>query len=273
MKLIPSPLAIATLLLASGLAHAKPPAELIKLEVMTTTRGKTYKKLTVRDVTPAGIKILHEGGTATLHYEELPSYLRERLGAFDPEKARQYLEEEEKRLKEQQGKIERDLAKMKKDEKPAPASDEGEEGDVEKSSPDPDEDVKPTIVPYEDEKPAPKPIPAPSGKATPASPEDPAEAPVGKGTLTARIIGYKTGVKRVEFRVVSNCDAKLKVHNIPPYHHSKTFDITANTPFIQEIWVYNEYSSELLALDGKKLDYEDRTKKTETGRLTPAKLR
>lgn len=274
MKLISSPIAIASLLLTSSLAQAKPPAELIKLEVMTTTRGKTYKKLTVRDVTPAGIKIVHEGGTATLHYEELPAYLRDRLGKFDPEEAQQYLDDEAKKLKEQQEQIERDLAKMKKDqekdETPSPTSDKGKEGDGEKPSTE-DEEVKPTIVPYEDDKPAPK--PAPSGKATPVLPEDPAVPAVDKGTLTARVIGYKTGVKRVEFSVITNCAAKLTVHNIPPYHHSKTFDVAANTPFVREIWVYNDYKSELLTPEGKKLDYENRTKKTETGRLTPAKLR
>lgn len=272
--MVPSLKVIATLLLAGGLACAKAPEELIKLDSFTTTRGKTYRKLTVRDITPSGIKVLHEGGTATLHYEELPADFRQRLGGFDPEEARQYDEEQAKKLKDQQDQIQRDLDRMRKekekDEKPAPASDEGEDGE-EKTSPDPDEDVRPTIVPYEDDKPAPK--ISPSGKATPASPPDPAEVPVGKGTLTARVIGYKTGVKRVEFSVITNCDAKLTVHNIPPYHHSKTFDITANTPFVREIWVYNDYKSELLTPEGKKLDYENRTKKTETGRLTPAKLR
>ena len=276
----PSLKVIATLLLAGGLACAKAPEELIKLESFTTTRGKTYRKLTVRDITPSGIKILHEGGTATLHYEELPADFRKRLGGFDPEEAKQYDEEQAKKLKDQQDQIQRDLDKMskdkEKDETPAPAPDENDEGDTEKSSPDSDEDVKPTIVPYDDEKPAPKSNPAPSGKTTPTSPQDPAEAPadkIDKGTLTARVIGYKTGVKRVEFSVITNCDAKLTVHNIPPYHHSKTFDITANTPFVREIWVYNDYKSELLTPEGKKLDYENRTKKTETGRLTPAKLR
>ena len=275
MKMAPSLKVIAALLLTGSLACAKAPEELIRLDSLTTTRGKTYRKATVRDITPSGIKIVHQGGTATLHYEELPADLRERVGGFDPEEARQYDEEQAKKLKEQQEQIERDLAKMKKDkekdEKAAPTSDEGEEGDEEKPSVDPDEDVKPTIVPYEDDKPAPK--TTPSEKAAPASPEDPAAPAVDKGTLTARVIGYKTGVKRVEFSVITNCDAKLTVHNIPPYHHSKTFDITAKTPFVREIWVYNDYKSELLTPDGKKLDYENRTKKTETGRLTPAKLR
>jgi hypothetical protein len=267
--MILSPIVIATLLLVGSLAQAKPPAELIRLEVLTTTRGKTYKKLTVRDVTPSGIKILHEGGTATLHYEELPADLRERLGGFDPEKAQQYLEEEEKKLKEQQSQIERDLRKMEKEEKDKkPAPDEDED-----LTPPPDEDGKPIPSTDEDAGEKPAPVPTPSEKATPASPQDPAKAPVDKGVLTARIIGYKTGVKRVEFRVMTNCDARLKVHNIPPYRHSQTIDISANTPFVREIWVYNDYKSELLALDGKKLDSEEKMQKTETGRLTPAKLR
>ncbi|HEY1121837.1 MAG TPA: hypothetical protein VGE67_09560 [Haloferula sp.] len=276
--MIPSLKVIAALLLTCSMADAKAPSELIKLDSLTTTRGKTYRKLIVRDITPSGIKIVHNGGTATLHYEEIPADLRERLGGFDPEEARLYDEEQERKAKEQQEQIERDLRKMeedkKKDEKPAPATDENE-GD-EKVPPTSDEDEESTPAPDkedEDEKPVPKPKPAPSGKAAPASPEEVPADKVDKGTLTARVIGYKTGVKRVEFSVITNCDAKLTVHNIPPYHHSKTFDVTANTPFVREIWVYNDYKSELLTPEGKKLDYENRTKKTETGRLTPAKLR
>jgi hypothetical protein len=238
VKLIPSPKVIAALMLVAGLCHAVPPEEPLKLETLTTTKGKTYKNLTVREVTPSGIKIFHEGGTATLPYEELPQDLRKVVGGFDPAKAKQHREEEERKLKEQEGQLDRELSKMKK---------EGEG----KASP----------------------ATTPSKEATPASPQDPGKPPADKGELTARIVGYKTGVKRVEFKAVTNCTAKLYVNNVVPDGHTETFDVTAKLPFTREVWVFNDYTSELQTPEGKKLDSEDSRQKTDTGRLTPTKLK
>jgi hypothetical protein len=112
VKLIPSPKVIAALMLVAGLCHAVPPEEPLKLETLTTTKGKTYKNLIVREVTPSGIKIFHEGGTATLPYEELPQDLRKVVGGFDPAKAKQHREEEERKLKDQEGQLDRELSKM-----------------------------------------------------------------------------------------------------------------------------------------------------------------
>jgi len=230
---------LATLALVAGLAHAQPAAEPLKLESLATAKGKTYKNVTVREVTPSGIKIVHEGGTATVPYEELPMDIRRKVGGFDPAKAKQHREEEDRKLKEHEGQIERDLSKMKKDE---------------------DGKASPT--------------PAVTKDSTPASPQDPAKAPaVDKGELTARIVGYKTGVKRVEFKAMTNCPAQLRVNNVVPHGLSETFDVTAKVPLTREVWVYNDYTSELVTSDGRKLDSEDSRQKTDTGRLTPTKLK
>lgn len=36
---------------------------------LVTTKGKEYVKVTVNEVTPAGIKIFHEAGAATIPFE------------------------------------------------------------------------------------------------------------------------------------------------------------------------------------------------------------
>ncbi|MCW1921745.1 hypothetical protein OKA05_04220 [Luteolibacter arcticus] len=226
-----------SLIIMGGLAHGQLPAEPLKLETLTTSKGKTYKNLTVREVTPSSIKIIHEGGTATLPYEELPVDLRKMVGGFDPEKAKKHRAEEDNKLTAQENQLERELSKIKKEEKATPST-----------------------------------TPSPS-KDAPASPEAPGKAPADKGELTARIVGYKTGIKRVEFKALTNCAAQLRVNNVVPDGHTETFDVTAKVPFTREVWVYNDYTSELHTPQGKQLDSEDSRQKTDTGRFTPTKLK
>jgi hypothetical protein len=72
---------------------------------------------------------------------------------------------------------------------------------------------------------------------------------------------------------VTNCTAKLYVNNVVPDGHTETFDVTAKLPFTREVWVFNDYTSELQTPEGKKLDSEDSRQKTDTGRLMPTKLK
>jgi hypothetical protein len=65
-----------------------------EFESLITTRGKTYNKVKVRDITPAGIRIFHEAGAATIPYQELPEEIQKQLGDFDPEEAKRHQEQE-----------------------------------------------------------------------------------------------------------------------------------------------------------------------------------
>lgn len=54
--------------------------ELAKLETRT---GQTYEKVVIREVTPVGMQIRHQGGFARIPFEELPAELQDRF-QFDP---------------------------------------------------------------------------------------------------------------------------------------------------------------------------------------------
>jgi hypothetical protein len=66
-----------------------------KFETLTTVDGKTYSGVTVREVTPSGIKILHEAGVATLPFEKLPKEIQDQLGGFDSDAAAKHRATEE----------------------------------------------------------------------------------------------------------------------------------------------------------------------------------
>lgn len=112
------------------------------------------------------------------------------------------------------------------------------------------------------------------------APQPPATKAVApeKGVLSARIIGYRSGVKRVEFKARTNCEATLEVHQVVPDEHSTmphtdTFAISPNIDFVRQIWVYNNYSSDLYGKSGKRLDSESNRSKTHTGGLARPSLR
>jgi hypothetical protein len=83
------------------------------LESLVTTKEKSYKNVTIREVTPSGIRIFHESGSATIPYEELPEDLRTKLGGFDPEKAREHREKENRILRQQDVAMETEDRKAK----------------------------------------------------------------------------------------------------------------------------------------------------------------
>lgn len=249
-KKFPSLALFSCLFIMAAPLYGEDSEEPLKLETLTTTKGKVYRNLTVREVTPSGIKIFHEGGSATLPYELLPEDLRKMVGGFDPEKAAKFRADEDRKLTAQEQQLERELQKLKKSE-PAPA-------------PAPAEPASPPPASPEDG----------NGPAAPATPETGAKAPPkDKGELTARIVGYRTGAKRVEFKVHTNCAARLEVHNVVPDGRTEIFEVTAKTPFTREVWVFNDYSSDLYNLKDEKLDAEASRQKTKKGKLTTPTLR
>ena len=58
----------------------------------------------MREVTPSGIKILHESGVATVPFEKLPKEIQDQLGGFDSDAAaRHRADEEAKRRQNEEG--------------------------------------------------------------------------------------------------------------------------------------------------------------------------
>ncbi|MDA9831289.1 hypothetical protein N9C66_08095 [Akkermansiaceae bacterium] len=82
------------LFLTLGILSAK-----TKFSELVTTDGTTYKSVSVREVTPAGIRVFHSAGAATIPYEVLPKEAQEELGGFDADKAAKYREEQAKKQK------------------------------------------------------------------------------------------------------------------------------------------------------------------------------
>jgi hypothetical protein len=54
-----------------------------------TIDGKTYENANMTAKRADGISIMHDAGTARIPYEKLPEKLREELGGFDPEAAKE----------------------------------------------------------------------------------------------------------------------------------------------------------------------------------------
>ena len=223
-----------------------------KLESLTTTKNRTYQKVEIREITPAGVKIAHDSGAATIPFEELPKNLQSQLGGFDRQAAEDYRQKQNTALKDQEEAIDKEMAKKKQEVTP----------------------VKPTVAPK-------KTTPQAKELGLPASPQKTAIAPApqakeaaakkptaDRGALTTRIVGYRSGIKRVEFKARANCAATLEVHQVIPDEHSAvahtdTYDVPANTDIVREVWVYNNYSSDLFNQKGETIDSESTDKKSQ----------
>jgi hypothetical protein len=68
--------------------------ELKYLDSLVTNKGKEYVKVSIQELTPSGIKIIHEAGVVAIGFEDLSIELQETLGGFDAELAKAYREEE-----------------------------------------------------------------------------------------------------------------------------------------------------------------------------------
>jgi hypothetical protein len=74
-------------------AEARKSAKGEKHESLTTKKGRTYKKVTIRGVDEIGVRVFHESGTARIKFAELPTTFQQRFG-YDPERAKALLEQE-----------------------------------------------------------------------------------------------------------------------------------------------------------------------------------
>ena len=64
-----------------------------KHATLTTSRGRTYKKVVIKGVDEIGVKITHEYGTARIKFPELPEEFQARFG-YDPSRAHDLLDRE-----------------------------------------------------------------------------------------------------------------------------------------------------------------------------------
>lgn len=90
--------------------ESKTPVSPKEFETLVTTKGKTYNKVKIKQVTPSGISISHEAGAATIPYENLPKEIQEQLGGFDEEEAKKHKERDTEAQRAQE--ILHDLALM-----------------------------------------------------------------------------------------------------------------------------------------------------------------
>lgn len=76
-------------------------AEVVVLPELTTTKGKKYVNVKVREVTPAGLRIMHDLGVRFVPFSELPDELKKRFG-YDAEAEEKYKKEQAAAEEEQQ---------------------------------------------------------------------------------------------------------------------------------------------------------------------------
>lgn len=245
--------------LLAPLGHAQEAPKTFK--TLTTSKNRTYEDVQVREVTPGGIKILHASGTATIPFEQLPADIQKQFGGFDAAAAAEHREREARALKEQEAAIDAEL-RSAGNPKPIPA------GSPKKMPP--AAGARSGKAPRPEQR---EPEAAAPGNAEPGNAKS-----VEKGILSCRIVGYRNNIKRVEFKVRTNCAATLQVHQVAPDEHSATahtdtFEIQPNVPFVREIWVFNDYSADLHDSKGKPLDTESTDKKTRLGGLSRPTLR
>ena len=74
-------------------AAARDAAKGEKHATLTTSKGRTYKKVVITGVDEVGVKITHEYGTARIKFPELPAEFQARFG-YDPSMAKELLERE-----------------------------------------------------------------------------------------------------------------------------------------------------------------------------------
>lgn len=98
----------------TSLSAAEKPQE---FDTIVTNKGKTYHKVKVNKITPAGISILHEAGAATIPYENLSKELQEHFGGFDQEAAMKYKQQENELLQAYEQKLDAAIAVKKQKDK------------------------------------------------------------------------------------------------------------------------------------------------------------
>lgn len=89
---------------------------------ITTLKGQTYKKVEVHEVTPSGIKIRHDSGTATIPFQSLSKDLQERLGGFDARSAADHEKKEQHAARVLERKLEAEAEAIRKKKEVATAA-------------------------------------------------------------------------------------------------------------------------------------------------------
>lgn len=249
-----------------------------KFDKITTTKDRTYYSVTVREITPSSIKILHDSGTATIPYKELPAEIQATLGGFDPAAAEQHRAAEDTKIKQTE------TAFAQEQRQALAAAQAAAQAQAAKAQVRNQQPAPPVIPIPSDPLAGGFPLPGgaiaggipfdtgftPPGDATPPVPAAP-PAPAGgsaapaakeKGILSVRIVGYRSGCKRIEIKATTNCPAEVQVS--AALELPNTFSVSPGVPFTREIWVYNSYGVTLQNNKGLQLDYEAWNKKTDT---------
>jgi len=70
-----------------------------KMSRLETRKGDVYENITIRDVTPIGIQIMHDGGHKRIAFEDLPTVLKDRF-QFDPKQKTEAIAREDAQWRE-----------------------------------------------------------------------------------------------------------------------------------------------------------------------------
>lgn len=209
------------------------------LATLSLKSGKEYANVAITQVSDVGISIRTTSGTARIPAEDLPPALQERF-QFRADAAMEQLRAEQNAIARHESEMSEASRKDGFAADPFAGADAGN---------------APSLF-----------------GAGGFSPNEFGEAPVQgtpappkkeMGRITARIKGYRTGVKLVEFTGYANCGARVNVYGA--LQGECFFDIPPNKKTEQEIWVYNNYTADLVSASGTKLDEEKQLKKTDLG--------
>ncbi len=83
-----------------------------KIAKLQTQSGKTYDDVLIREVTPIGIQIRHQGGFARIPFEDLPAAMQNRF-QFDPKQKNAAIAEENARRKDHDSSVAASLTETK----------------------------------------------------------------------------------------------------------------------------------------------------------------
>lgn len=209
------------------------------LATLSLQSGKEYANVAITQVSDVGISIRTSSGTARIPAEDLPRALQDRF-QFSVDAAMAQLRAEQEAVARHESEMSEGLHRDGFAADPFAGAEAG---------------ASPSLggaggFSFDE-----------SG----AAPVQGAPAPPKKemGRITARIKGYRTGIKLVEFTGHANCGARVNIYGA--VQGDCFFDIPANKKTEQEIWVYNNYTADLVSAAGMKLDEEKQLKKTDLG--------
>lgn len=181
-----------------------------KIEFLETSEGKKYNKLTIKEITPHGMRFELENGAANLAYEKLPAEYQEKF-KFDPEQARQQRKQEQllqKKLRERHHQANAKKSMLSNKHSPLPNELDIVESQFSKNN----------------------------------SPQAPPKIVAGK--ISVRVVATRRNDKSVRKKIQITARAgtenmKITIHS--PMHSNQSRSIPARQTIVFTVWVNSKY--------------------------------